>query len=112
VAEVVDTYLNFILKNKGIKRHNIIRQLFGLHKKISPSLFIKTIKRALKYRITDMSCVERIALLQMTDGDLEIPSIEIDEQFQDRQTYQEGRLSDEVDLSIYDKMLEDDTDDG
>jgi transposase len=112
VAEVVDSYLNFILKNKGIKRHNIIRQLFGLHKKISPSLFIKTIKRALKYRITDMSCVERIALLQMTDGDLEIPSIEIDEQFQDRQTYQDGRLSDEVDLSIYDKMVEDDTDDG
>ena len=113
VAEVVDSYLTFVLKDKGSKqKYTFIRQLFGLYKKITLSLFIKTITRALKYRITDMSCVERIALLQMTDGDLEIPPIEIDEQFQDRKTYQEGRLSDEVDLSVYDKMMEDDTDDG
>jgi len=64
----------------------------------------------MKYRITDMSCVERIALLYMTDGDLDIPSIDIDEQFQDRQAYREGHLSDEVDLNIYDTMIEDDTD--
>lgn len=110
VAEEVDSYLNFVLNNKGRQRHTIIRQLFGLYKKITASLFIKTIKRAMKYRITDMSCVERIALLYMTDGDLDIPSIDIDEQFQDRQAYREGHLSDEVDLTIYDTMIEDDTD--
>ena len=112
VAKEVDSYLNFVLAAKGRQRHTIIRQLFGLYKKITPSLFIKTIKRAMKYKITDMSCVERIALLYMIESDLDIPPIDIDEQFQDRQAYREGDLSDEVDLTIYDAMIEDDTDDG
>ncbi len=81
-----------------------------MHQKITPALFIKTIKRALKYRITDLRSIERIALLQMTDGDMEILSIDIDEQFQDRQAYRDGRLSDEVDFTIYEKMLEDNPD--
>ena len=106
----VDAYLNFALKAKGEQKHKIIRQLFSLHQKITPALFIKTIKRAQKYRITDLRSIERIALLQMTDGDMEIASIDIDEQFQDRQAYRDGRLSDEVDLTIYEKMLEDNPD--
>jgi len=111
LAKEVNEYLNFVLKNKGVKRHSIIRQLFGLYKKISLSLFIKTIKRAMEYRITDMASVERIALLQMTAGEVEIPSMEIDEQFKERQEYREGHLSDEADLNVYDKMMEDDEDD-
>ncbi len=110
VDKEVDEYLNFVSTQKGREKHKIIRGLFGLYQKVTPCLFIKTIKRALKYRITDMSCIERIALLQMTDGDREISSIDIDEQFQNRQAYREGRLSGEVDLSIYEKMLEDDND--
>jgi transposase len=109
VDEQVDDYLNFALKQKGKGKHKMIRHLFGLYQKITPSLFIKTIERALKYRITDMSCIERIALLQMTDGDMQISPVEIDEQFQTRQAYCEGRQSDEVDLTEYEKLLEDDT---
>lgn len=110
LSEEVNEYLNFALKAKGKEKYKVIRELFGLYRKITPQIFIKTIKRALKYRITDTRCIERIALLQMTEGDLQIPHAEIDEQFQDREVYREGHLSDEVDLSIYEKMLEDDTD--
>jgi transposase len=111
--EEVDAYLNFALKLKSSKeKHRFIRQLFGLSKKIIPSLFIKTIKRVLKYHITDTKTVERIALLQIRDCDYEIPYIEIDEEFQQRQAYLEGRLTDEADLSVYEKMLEKDDNDG
>ena len=103
----VDAYLDFALKYKGKEKHQLIRQMFGLYQKLTSELFIKTIKRALKYRIRDMRTIERIAVLQITDGAIEIPQVEIDEQFCKRQAYLEGCLSDEVDLSIYEKMLED-----
>lgn len=106
LAAEVDAYLQFVLKPKGKEKHRIIRQLFGLYRKVAPSVFIKAIKRAHTYRIMDVKCVERIAFLQIQQGDIQIPSIDIDEQFQERQTYREGRLSGEVDLSIYEKMLD------
>lgn len=110
IDKEVDEYLNFSLAQKGKDKHKIIRELFGLYQKITPGLFIKTIKRALKYRITDLACIERIALLQMTDGDREISSIDIDEQFQNRPSFREGRESAEVDLTKYEKMLKEDKD--
>ena len=110
IDKQVDEYLNFALKEKGREKHKIIRNLFGLYQKITPSLFIKTIERALKYRITNMTCIERIALLQMADGDIQIPSIEIDEQFQSRDAYREGCRSNEVDLAKYEKLIEESED--
>ena len=73
-------------------------------------LFIKTVERALKYRITDMETIERIAVLLMRDGNYDMPSVQIDQDFQQRESYLEGRFSDDVDLSIYDKMMEDEED--
>jgi len=54
-----------------------------------------------------MKTIERMAVLQMTDGNYEIPCVEVNDEFQNREAYLEGRLSEEVDLSIYDKMYED-----
>lgn len=107
IAEEVDAYLEFALKPKGIQRHRFILELFRLQQKIAPPLFIRTVRRALKYRITDMGTVERIALLYISNGNHETPCVKIDESFQDREAYREGRLSEDVDLSIYDRMLED-----
>lgn len=107
-ATEVNAYLDFALKLKGAKRHQFIRELFALYQKLALPLFIKTVQRALKYRITEMKTIERMAILQMTDGsDYEVPGIDIDDQFKDRESYREGRLSGEVDLSIYDKIWED-----
>lgn len=104
----VDNYLNFALKPKGIQRHKFIRELFGLSQKVALPIFIKTIKRALKYRITDMQTVERIALLQISESDYEMPSAEFHKDFENNDAYIEGRLGDSVDLSQYDKLLEED----
>ena len=43
--------------------------LYGLYGKLTLPVFIKTVKWALKYCITDIRSVERIAVLQMRDGD-------------------------------------------
>ena len=71
-------------------------------------MFIKTVKRALKYRITDIKTVERIATLQLTAGNLQLPRPQIDQQFENRASYIEGCFADEVDLTAYDKTTEDD----
>jgi hypothetical protein len=105
-AEQVDAYLDFALKSMGREKHRFIRGLYGLYQKIALSLFVKTIERALKYRITDMETIERIALLLMRDGHYDMPSVQIDQDYQQRESYLEGRFSDDVDLSIYDKMME------
>ena len=109
LSQEVDFYLNFALKQKGSKqKYKFIRELFGLSKKVALSIFIKTIKRSLKYRISDINTVERIAILQIRDGDYEIESVEIDKEFKNREAYLEGSLSDDADLSIYDKIFMED----
>ena len=105
IAPEVDQYLQCALKPKGMKRHRFIRELFRLSCKLAAPVFLKTIKRALAYQITDMETVERIALLYIREGSYELPPVEIDAEYQKREAYQEGRLSDDVDLSIYEELL-------
>ena len=106
LSEDVDAYLNFALRPKGQKRHRFIRELSALAGKVAAPVFIKTVKRSLKYRITDLKTVVRIALLQISEGDYEMPSVEIYKDFENNEAYIEGRLGDEVDLSEYDKLFE------
>ena len=71
-------------------------------------LLIKTIKRAQKYRITDINTLENIAVLLIKEGHYDMPSASIDFEFKNRQAYHEGRFAGRVDLSDYDQMMEDD----
>ncbi len=108
-ADEIDAYLSFALKEKGAKsKHRFIRQLYGLYKKMALSLLIKTIKRAKKYRITDIQTLESIAVLLIKEGNYDMPSAQIDSEFKNRQAYHEGRFAGHVDLADYDKMMEDD----
>jgi len=79
------------LKPKSIQRHGFIRKLFALSRKTTPALFITSIERAHKYKITDIATVERIVALNMTAGISTLPFPEIDEDFRQRDTYREGR---------------------
>jgi len=109
VAPEVDNYLNnFVNKMKGKKRYGFIRKLYCLQQKLAPTLFIKSIKRALKYRITDISTIERIAVLQMRSEIYDVRSVEIDMEYHNRKTYLDGKLTDDADLSAYDKQEDED----
>jgi hypothetical protein len=108
LGEGVSAYLDFALKPKGIPRHRLVRELFALMQQMTSSLFLQTLERALKYRITDIKTLQRIAVLYLNQGDVKIPRAEVDEGFRDREEYREGYLSDDPDLSQYDRFLEDD----
>jgi len=102
LGKTVDDYLNFAVPKSGQPKHRFIRALFGLYRKTAPSVFIQTVERACKYRITDIKVVENITSLILIDASLDITAPEIDQDFQKRDAYIEGCFADEVDLSIYD----------
>lgn len=106
-AEEVSAYLDFVLKEDGITRHRFIRRLYALRQEITSPLFINTIQRALKYRVTDIETIQRIALLLMNEGNYTVPFVETNQEFRTRESYLEGSTTDEVDLSRYDTLMED-----
>jgi transposase len=101
MSESVCAYLDFALKPKGIERNSLIRKLYCLSRKMTAALFISSIERAHKYRITDIGTIERIVALNMTAGAAVLPFAQVDETFRQRDAYQEGRLTDTPNLSIY-----------
>lgn len=101
-------YLDFALQQKGLGRHRFIRGLYHLYKKTAKPLFIEALKRALKYRIVDLNTLERMILLQITDSAYEMPSAWIDDDLRERETFKQGQFSDDVDLSVYDTLWEED----
>jgi transposase len=111
MSESLSTYLDFALAPKGIQRHGFLRKLHALSRKVTAELFVASIERAHKYRITDIATIERIVALNMTQGALSVPCVDVDEAFRQRDAYLEGRLTDAPDLSIYDEPMEEQDDD-
>jgi len=110
ISVLVDRYLKFALQ-AGVQRHRFLRELFALSCRMTRSIFIQTIERALRYQITDIDTLQRIARLCLTQGDVQLPGVDVDESFRQRDAYQQGRLTDAPDFSLYDKMTEDNEDD-
>ena len=108
ISEVVDRYLKFALDD-GVQRHRFLRELFSLSCRTTRSVFIETIERALRYQITDIATLQRIARLCVTQS-VPLPDVDVDESFREREAYQQGHLTDAPDFSAYDHMLEDDED--
>ena len=106
-AKEIDDYLTFAIKNGVKQKHRFIRGLYGLYRKMALEVFIKTLSRALKYRITNIKTIERIATLQLTAAHFQLPLPQIDQHLEKRDAYIEGYFADEVDLSVYDKITED-----
>jgi transposase len=101
LGAAVGAYLDFALPQKGIQRHELVRKLFGLSRRMSAELFTKSVERAHKYRIGDARTVERIAVLYLHQGIGEVPLPEVDEAFREREAYREGSITDLPDPSIY-----------
>jgi transposase len=103
IGRPLEAYLDWALEEKGLARHGFLRKLFALSRKMAPELFLKTVERAHKYRISDFDTIERIALLHITEG-VDLSSVEVDESFRQRPAYQDGALTEAPDLSIYDNV--------
>jgi transposase len=98
----VDAYLNFAIDITDKKRHRFICQLYHLSQKLAPQLFIKTLQRALRYRIKNIETIERIAVLQMKKNNYTVPFADYDHDFEQRDAYKDGCFSDDINLSDYD----------
>jgi transposase len=101
MASAVSAYVDFILASPGLLHHQHLRRLLALSQRMSPELFVRSVERAHRYRITSLATLEQIARLQFQAGVDALPAPPIDESFRDRPAYQEGSLTDLPDLSQY-----------
>ncbi len=110
IGPVVGAYLDSERTPRGAGRHRFLRELFRLSGRMTPALFVRTIERALKYRIQDLETIWRIALMHVQDGLDTLPAADLDASFTEREAYQEGYLSDEPDFTRYDDPSEEEDD--
>ena len=104
----VSAYVDYVLKSPGLQRHRFLRQLLALSRQVAPAVFVQTLQRALKYRVLHLPTLHRIAWLCLSQGAVDgLPDAEVDENFRERAAYQEGCLTDEPDLSMYDRSQDD-----
>lgn len=106
MSESVDGYLNFAL-HAGVQAQRFLRELFALSRRVTAAVFIETIERALRYRISDIETLRRIARLSISQQEFQFSDVEVDESFRQREAYQQGHLTDAPDLDLYDQMLDD-----
>jgi len=104
----VGDYIDFLLiEARGIRAHNIIRLIHGLSRRITATLFIRTIQRSCHYRITDFSVIENIASMLLAESGLSLPRMDIDPDLEKRQAFMDGETSPAPDLDVYDMPTED-----
>jgi transposase-like protein len=101
IDPMIGAYVDFILGTPGLLRHQFLRRLWAFHQRWSTTLFLRTIERAHRYRITSLETLERIALLHLDDTALPEPVVDPD--LEKRPAYQEGSLTETPDLSRYDE---------
>ena len=106
LGEEVSAYLDFALSAPGVQRHRFTRELFALSRKLTNEVFRKTAHRAHRYRIVELATLRRIAWLCLSQEEDVLPEPEVDEDFRQRPAYQEGYLTDQPDLSVYDQLNE------
>jgi transposase len=103
MGQDVSAYLDFALAAPGVQRHRFTRELFALSRQLTREVFGKTACRAHRYRIVDLATLRRIAWLCLSQEEHVLPEPEVAEDFQQRPAYQEGYLTDQPDLSVYDQ---------
>jgi hypothetical protein len=112
MGPVVAAYVDYVIQTPGIQRHRFVRELFALSQQMTETVFLQALERALRYRVVHLETLQRIAWFCMSQGEQRLPYANIDESFRQRPAYQEGCLTDEPDLRIYDQRptQEDETD--
>ena len=83
-----------------------IRELHRLAKKMSQTLFLKTVERALHYHIDSITSVERIAEQLVRNEMQQLPDVPPADEYENRTSYQEGRFSSEADLKRYEQLMQ------
>ncbi len=110
-------YLDFIKSRKCdiFYKPKFIRELYLLLKKMTPPLFIAVIERAHKYHVMTIEGLKRISASFMKRNLYDLPENLLDNDYQQRDAYKEGRFSNEKEIQDFfdeDKQNEDESDEG
>jgi hypothetical protein len=98
----VSAYVDYANRTLASQRHRFLRALFTLSRQVPQGAFVEALQRALTYRVVQLETVKRIAWLCLNQSQEHLPDVDLDENYRQRPAYQEGCLTDEPDLSIYD----------
>jgi len=98
-------YLDWLAANPGRVRyrHQFVRELYGLSRRLAPSITSAALEQAYIYGIAGIDSIERIAAMvlrsspQESDVLIDLPSPNYE--YLSRESYREGRFSEEADLS-------------
>jgi transposase len=102
LGKEVEEYLSQIRKGSSLKyRYREIRNLYALYRRLAPSVFLKTIIRALSYGVYEVDRLEGISIHILKEENLVIPDPDIAPDFDQRESYLEGKIIDVPDLSYY-----------
>ncbi len=112
MGRVCCEYVDYVRSNacKIPHKPKFIRDLYRLAKKMSRSLFLKTVERALHYHIDSIRSVERIAEQLVRNEVQQLPDVPPADRYENRKSYQEGRFSTEADLKRYNELMEEQED--
>jgi len=105
LGKQVQDYLDFALVQKGVSRHLFIRRLVALYRKTTQDIFLKAIKQAHHYKVSKLDAIERLVIYFMGADSMELPMTDIDHEYLERSSYQEGVHSDRPDLNRFNEIL-------
>lgn len=100
-------YLDFIKsKQSRVKQKpKFIRDLYRLSKKMADTLFTATVERALQYRVSSITTISAISSQLIKKGLYDTPDIPAAHDYEQRESYQQGRFSQEGELTYYQELL-------
>lgn len=104
---LVCRYLDQVLPPAGIKRHYFIRRLLSLSQRMTREHFLKSVERGLKFGVTEISAIERIAQLLLGKTDVSLVEMDLEDGFRERASYREGEVTDLPDLKDYEEENDD-----
>ena len=112
MGEVCNGYLDYLQSSECAvgQKPKLIRELYRLSTKMSTSVFLKAMERALEYRLASAASIERIAGRLITERLPETFEIPAANRYEHRSSYQDGRLSSEEDLGRYRDLMEEQDD--
>lgn len=103
LGSVVVNYIAMVYSpQSGIKQcHAFIRGLYHLYRRWGMDLFVKTMERAYLYRVNTLAQLETIAGLLLKEDIVQGGvDIDINDDYQNRKTFQDGRFSEEKSLDL------------
>jgi hypothetical protein len=77
---------------------------------MSQTLFLKTVERAPHYHIDSITSVQRIAKQLVGNEMQQLPDVPPADEYENRNSYQEGRFSSEADLKRYEQLMQEQED--